>query len=50
VKLVEMAMVIATLALGLCPQQGIAKVRVVNETRAPGNVRECERMDSHIPK
>jgi hypothetical protein len=46
--------IVVTLALGLQPRRGLAKVRAKNEPgvtfHAPRSARECEGMNLHIPK
>jgi hypothetical protein len=47
--------IITTLALGLQPRQGLAKVRAKKWSlgvtfHAPGSVGKCEGMNSHTPK
>ncbi len=45
---------VATLALGLQPRQGVARLRAKGKPgvmpHAPGSVKECERIDPHTPK
>jgi hypothetical protein len=48
------SLIVATLALGSRPRQGLTKVRAKSEVGVkfyvPGSAKECEGMNPHTPK